>query len=227
VNHLRRMHLRYTVLIVSPDGKRYSVASRHTDIGDAWRGYSTQGAGNAVAEQHIANQPITLWAIVSPDGWIKSVGESEFAAWHDYLMGDSGLPFNADLQSQYELAGFQAVQLTCTPVKTNPMTERDAAVINAAEKMLATADALDRPVYQNGNVVLWECLMALAYQDSPSIHRAAAPALAAIRAARDELRAALDKPPNLVEAFRKLREATGGAWDNVDAEAFVREQRGD
>lgn len=33
--------------------------------------------------------------------------------------------------------------------------------------------------------------------------------------------------PNAAEAFEALREASGGCWDGVDAEAYVREIRGD
>jgi hypothetical protein len=47
---------------------------------------------------------------------------------------------------------------------------------------------------------------------------------------RDEVAAAIRKPPlegSITEAFDVLREASGGAWDGVDAEAYVRELRDD
>jgi hypothetical protein len=41
-----------------------------------------------------------------------------------------------------------------------------------------------------------------------------------------EVRVQYKRATQITDAFRELAEASGGRWDNVDPEAFVREQRG-
>jgi hypothetical protein len=77
------------------------------------------------------------------------------------------------------------------------MTDRDAAVIEAARKTLAAVEQFDRPPYHEDEVDLAGMLMAGAWESGlVGLHDAAVEAFAAIRTARDELRAALASVPD-------------------------------